>query len=616
MSHASPSEQEPEDSDAEPEFVEIDPSGRYGRYKEMLGKGAFKKVYRAFDELEGIEVAWNQVKVSDLLRHSEDLERLYSEVHLLKTLKHKNIIKFYNSWIDAKHENINFITEIFTSGNLRQYRKKHKHVDLRALKKWSRQILEGLSYLHSHDPPVIHRDLKCDNIFVNGNQGEVKIGDLGLAAILLKARSAHSVIGTPEFMAPELYEEEYNELVDIYAFGMCLLELVTLEYPYMECSNAAQIFKKVTSGIKPASLAKVKDPEVREFIEKCIAKASERMSAKELLMDPFLLPNDDAGNTRNAGSVNRSVPHTAPDVTSEQTDGDQISKEFTNEGGLDFTVQGQRKDHNTIFLKLKIADSSGHIRNIHFPFLTEVDTAAAVASEMVEELDLTDQDVSTIAEMIDAEIRSYIPDWSPQGNSSGQVDELEFSEGGSLVKIHSYPSSIDAGGLVLERMPSGRRYWSDSPKAGATSSPIRSGHSTATCSETQKDSWLEENVQSQDMDKHQSNLDGTENETGLHHNEGEVEATSIPEAPSAQIDSSMHQHSESVSHLSDESCNPSDSRSSDVRIIAEKLKQLLTEQRKELDELKMKHESAISHLLEDLPPNTRDRVLNISSSKI
>lgn len=66
---------------------------------------------------------------------------------------------------------------------------------MRALKKWSRQILEGLLYLHSHDPPVIHRDLKCDNIFVNGNQGEVKIGDLGLAAILQQARSAHSVIG-------------------------------------------------------------------------------------------------------------------------------------------------------------------------------------------------------------------------------------------------------------------------------------------------------------------------------------------------------------------------------------------------------------------------------------
>lgn len=47
-------------------------------------------------------------------------------------------------------------------------------------------------------------------------------------------------------MAPELYDAEYNELVDIYSFGMCMLELVTCEYPYSECGNQAQIFKKVS----------------------------------------------------------------------------------------------------------------------------------------------------------------------------------------------------------------------------------------------------------------------------------------------------------------------------------------------------------------------------------
>uniref|UniRef100_J3M388 non-specific serine/threonine protein kinase n=1 Tax=Oryza brachyantha TaxID=4533 RepID=J3M388_ORYBR len=278
----------PPELDTEPEFAEVDPTTRYGRYTEVLGRGAFKTVYKAFDQLEGLEVAWNQIKVGDILRNNDDLERLRSEVRLLKTLKHNNIIKFYNSWLDKKNNNINFITEVFTSGTLRQYRIKHKKVDVRALKKWSRQILNGLVYLHSHDPPVIHRDLKCDNIFVNGNQGEVKIGDLGLATILDNARSAHSIIGTPEFMAPELYDEEYNELVDIYAFGMCLLELVTFEYPYCECSNAAQIYKKVSDGEKPNSLAKIEDPEVRFFIEKCITEVSHRLSAQELLMDPFL----------------------------------------------------------------------------------------------------------------------------------------------------------------------------------------------------------------------------------------------------------------------------------------------------------------------------------------
>lgn len=55
------------------------------------------------------------------------------------------------------------------------------------------------------------------------------------------------LLGTPEFMAPELYEEDYNELVDVYSFGMCVLEMLTCEYPYTECTNPAQIYKKVTS---------------------------------------------------------------------------------------------------------------------------------------------------------------------------------------------------------------------------------------------------------------------------------------------------------------------------------------------------------------------------------
>ncbi|KAK4407414.1 Serine/threonine-protein kinase WNK8 [Sesamum angolense] len=93
--------------------------------------------------------------------------------------------------------------------------------------------------------------------------------------------------GTPEFMAPEYYDEEYNELVDVYAFGMCLMELATSEYPYSECTNPAQIFKKVISGIKPAALGKVKDPKVKEIIEKCLLPASLRPSAVELLKDPF-----------------------------------------------------------------------------------------------------------------------------------------------------------------------------------------------------------------------------------------------------------------------------------------------------------------------------------------
>lgn len=75
--------------------------------------------------------------------------------------------------------------------------------------------------------------------------------------------------GTPEFMAPEMYEESYDESVDVYAFGMCVLEMCTQEYPYMECSNPAQIYKRVTQGVPPNAIEKVTNSVLFNIIAKC-----------------------------------------------------------------------------------------------------------------------------------------------------------------------------------------------------------------------------------------------------------------------------------------------------------------------------------------------------------
>jgi WNK lysine deficient protein kinase len=142
-------------------------------------------------------------------------------------------------------------------------------------------------FLHTRSPPVIHRDLKCDNIFITGPTGSVKIGDLGLATLKNKS-FAKSVIGTPEFMAPEMYEEHYDEAVDVYAYGLCMLEMATGEYPYSECTGPAQIYKKVVNGVKPNSLEKVESQDVKEIIEQCIQlKKEDRPSIKELLGKDF-----------------------------------------------------------------------------------------------------------------------------------------------------------------------------------------------------------------------------------------------------------------------------------------------------------------------------------------
>ncbi|CAJ1974681.1 unnamed protein product [Sphenostylis stenocarpa] len=433
-------------------IVEIDPTNRYIRYKDVIGQGAFKTVYKGFDEINGLEVAWSQIHIDEILQSPGGPDRLHSEVHLLKSLQHENILTFYNSWVDDKRRTMNLITELFTSGNLRQYSKKHRKVDLKAVKGWARQILNGLNYLHSHNPPIMHRDLKCDNIFINGHRGEVKIGDLGLATIL-KQTNAKSVIGTPEFMAPELYDEHYNELVDIYSFGMCMLELVTSEYPYSECRNSAQIYKKVSSGIKPVALSKLKNAEVKSFIEKCLVPASQRLSAKELLMDHFLkvtsslknrrLPLPDIVLPKYGAFENRCLMSEGPASTrirSISMDlGDATELPLTTllynsidsadpiddvlpspcveirrlkEGDI-FFLKGEQNDEKSVSLVLRIADQSGRARNIHFIFYINSDTAISVSREMVEQLELAEQNVKFIAELIDLLLTTLLPDWKP-----------------------------------------------------------------------------------------------------------------------------------------------------------------------------------------------------------
>ena len=88
-------------------------------------------------------------------------------------------------------------------------------------------------------------------------------------------------------MAPELLNQDYTETVDIYSFGMCLLEMATLEIPYSECRNAEEICERANLGIKPEALSKVSDPDIKAFIEKCIAEPIDRPSASELLNDRF-----------------------------------------------------------------------------------------------------------------------------------------------------------------------------------------------------------------------------------------------------------------------------------------------------------------------------------------
>ncbi|XP_076310879.1 uncharacterized protein LOC143225405 isoform X5 [Tachypleus tridentatus] len=289
--HDSAVESAPEEDEAV-KARDTSPDGRFLKFEEEVGRGSFKTVYKGLDTTTGVAVAWCELR--ERLKKSTR-QKFREEAEMLKGLQHPNIVRFYDYWEVSllRWKYIVLITELMTSGTLKTYLRRFRKINLKVLKSWCRQILKGLSFLHSRSPSIIHRDIKCDNIFITGPTGSVKIGDLGLAT-LKNASFAKTVIGTPEFMAPEMYEEHYDESVDVYAFGMCMLEMVTTEYPYSECSGPAQIYKRVISGIPPQSFHKVENPNLRDIIRNCTQLKKEhsllatcRPTVKELLQLDF-----------------------------------------------------------------------------------------------------------------------------------------------------------------------------------------------------------------------------------------------------------------------------------------------------------------------------------------
>ncbi|XP_039725124.1 serine/threonine-protein kinase WNK1 isoform X8 [Pteropus medius] len=427
------SQQQDDIEELETKAVGMSNDGRFLKFDIEIGRGSFKTVYKGLDTETTVEVAWCELQDRKLSK--SERQRFKEEAEMLKGLQHPNIVRFYDSWESTVKGKkcIVLVTELMTSGTLKTYLKRFKVMKIKVLRSWCRQILKGLQFLHTRTPPIIHRDLKCDNIFITGPTGSVKIGDLGLAT-LKRASFAKSVIGTPEFMAPEMYEEKYDESVDVYAFGMCMLEMATSEYPYSECQNAAQIYRRVTSGVKPASFDKVAIPEVKEIIEGCIRQnKDERYSIKDLLNHAFF--QEETG-------VRVEL--------AEEDDGEKIAIK------LWLRIEDIKK------LKGKYKDNEA----IEFSFDLDRDVPEDVAQEMVESGYVCEGDHKTMAKAIKDRV-SLIKRKREQRQLVREEQEKRKQEESSFKQQVEQQSSASQAGI--KQLPSAS---TGIPTASATSASV------------------------------------------------------------------------------------------------------------------------------------------------
>ena len=215
-----------------------------------------------------------------------NISSIKENIENIKKLKHPNLLDYISSWSKEDKNIIVIITELLQGGNLREYRKYQKKLKVKLVKKWIKQLLTALDYLHSNN--FIHHDIKSQNILVDRITGNLKLGDLICAEKLGEQGYFTKYIGTEEFMAPEVKEGKYTFKADIYSFGLTIIQFITMKKPYKEFNRKNNLYSAKKRGEFPLSFKEIKNEEIKNFVSLCLKEEKDRPSCKELLENKWL----------------------------------------------------------------------------------------------------------------------------------------------------------------------------------------------------------------------------------------------------------------------------------------------------------------------------------------
>eukprot|EP01096_Ripella_sp_DP13-Kostka_P001731 TRINITY_DN1211_c0_g1_i1.p1 TRINITY_DN1211_c0_g1~~TRINITY_DN1211_c0_g1_i1.p1 ORF type:complete len:726 (-),score=289.17 TRINITY_DN1211_c0_g1_i1:380-2557(-) len=251
-----------------------------------IGQGSSGAVYVAYDSITKIKVAVKRMTLAKGVNHLSTLE---SEISIMKACKHKNIINYIESYI---HENqLWVLMEYMDGGDLTDViRFNRENLNEAHIAYIIKEVVEGLHYLHSREHPIIHRDIKSDNILLD-SKGNIKITDFGFGARLTKENNKrNSVIGTTYWMAPEVVtSQQYGPKIDIWSLGIMAQEMVEGEPPYMEETAIKALFLIASRGRAPFKNPERLSPTFKNFVKQCtIMDPNTRPSAMVLLKHPFM----------------------------------------------------------------------------------------------------------------------------------------------------------------------------------------------------------------------------------------------------------------------------------------------------------------------------------------
>lgn len=286
----------------------------------MIGSGAFGQVYLGMNLDTGELLAVKQVLIGSTNATREKaqahIRELEEEVKLLKNLSHPNIVRYLGTV--REEGTLNILLEFVPGGSIQSLLGKLGSFPEAVIRKYTRQILQGLEYLHSN--AIIHRDIKGANILVD-NKGCIKLADFGASkqvAKLATMTAAKTMKGTPHWMAPEvIVGSGHTFSADIWSVGCTVIEMATGKPPWsQQYQEVALLFHVGTTKSHPPIPEHI-SPEAKDFLLKCLQKEPElRSSASDLLKHPFVTGEFDDRQLLNRtaqkdASVNELFTHDA-----------------------------------------------------------------------------------------------------------------------------------------------------------------------------------------------------------------------------------------------------------------------------------------------------------------